>query len=295
MKLPRITVVTPSFNQAAFLETTLLSVLGQCYPNLEYLVMDGGSSDGSTEIIRRYEAQLAHWVSAPDGGQAAALNAAFARATGEIFCWVNSDDFLLPGTLHRLARHFAERTAEPLLYYGSCLFFEDRGKHAKVVRARTHDAAALRLSAYIVQPSAFWTRPLWEKTGPLDASLSFAFDWDWFIRASALGRFETSEEILSAYRLHAAHKSGSGGEKRRQEIVAVVRRHGDPHTVATYEFVLRHWPAVQRWTALRRRTEKWPLPGAGAIPRAAVPALWRLPRGVAFPDVRVAAAMFSDA
>ena len=122
-ELPRITVVTPSFNQAAFLETTIRSVLGQCYPNLEYLVMDGGSSDGSVEIIRRFESDLAHWVSARDGGQAAAINAAFARATGDILCWLNSDDFFLPGTLHRVAQWLGKGGGGPELVYGACLFF----------------------------------------------------------------------------------------------------------------------------------------------------------------------------
>lgn len=271
MSEPRITVVTPSFNQAAFLETTILSVLGQCYPNLEYMVMDGGSTDGSVEIIRRYEAQLAHWTSGPDGGQSAAINAAFARATGDIFCWINSDDFLLPGTLRRVARHFAEGIGEPRLVYGSCLFFEDRGKRAKVVRARTFDSAVLRLSAFIIQPSAFWTRALWEKSGPLDQSLSFAFDWDWFIRASAVGSFEVLDEILSAYRLHAAHKSGSGGGKRRREIIDVVRRHGRPEHAAAYEHLDRNWPTLERQRALRDSLQKKGVPGAAAIARLAVP------------------------
>ncbi len=271
MSLPRITVVTPSFNQAAFLETTILSVLGQCYPNLEYIVMDGGSTDGSAEIIRRHEAQLAHWTSAPDGGQSAAINAAFARATGDILCWINSDDFLLPGTLLRVAQHFEERTAEPRLIYGSCLFFEDRGKRAKVVRARAFDPAVLRLSAFIIQPSAFWTRALWEKTGPLDQSLSFAFDWDWFIRASAVGSFETCDEILSAYRLHAAHKSGSGGERRRSEIIEVVRRHGRAEHAAAYEHLNRQWTVRDRQHSLRDSLRRKGIPGAAAIARLAVP------------------------
>ena len=154
--LPRITVVTPSFNQAAFLEQTILSVLGQCYPNLENLVMDGGSNDGSRAIIERHAPQLAHWQSQPDGGQAAAINAGFARATGDILCWLNSDDYFLPGTLHRIARAFGTRASEPALIYGSCLFFrEGAAPSAKILTAKPFDAARLRMTAYIIQPSAF--------------------------------------------------------------------------------------------------------------------------------------------
>ncbi|MGB8166699.1 MAG: glycosyltransferase family 2 protein [Chthoniobacteraceae bacterium] len=290
MRLPRITVVTPSFNQAAFLETTILSVLGQCYPNLEYMVMDGGSTDGSVEIIRRYEAQLAHWTSAPDGGQSAAINTAFARATGDILCWINSDDFLLPGTLLRMARQFADHAAEPRLIYGSCLFFEDAGKRAKVVRARAFDPAVLRLSAFIIQPSAFWTRTLWERTGPLDPALSFAFDWDWFVRASTVGSFERCEEILSAYRLHAAHKSGSGGEERRQEIICVARRHATPEQVAAYEFLNRHWVALEKLRGVEGRLQQQHIPGAEIWARVVTRFPGR-PPGVSAEDLKLCEGM----
>ena len=268
---PRITVVTPSFNQAPYLEATIVSVLGQCYPNLEYMVMDGGSTDDSAAIIRKYEPQLAHWVSARDGGQSAALNTAFARATGDILCWVNSDDLLMPGTLHRLARHFAGRVQEPLLCYGSCLFFEDRGKRAKVVRARPYDPAHLRLTAYIIQPSAFWTRTLWEKTGPLDGTLSFAFDWDWFIRASALGHFDSIDEIFALYRLHEAHKSGSGSDRRRREIIEVARRYGTPPHASAYEYLDRHWDSFVKQREIRNSLKRKRIPGSELFAKLAAP------------------------
>ena len=271
MNLPRITVVTPSFNQAPFLEATILSVLGQGYPDLEYIVMDGGSTDASAEIIRQYASRLAYWVSARDGGQAAAINAGFSRATGDILCWVNSDDFLLPGALHRVAKAFANHAGEGRLCYGGCLFFEDKGTRAKVVRARPHDPRTLRLSAYIIQPAAFWTRRLWNETGTLDETLSFAFDWDWFIRASVRGEFEACDEIFAAYRLHAAHKSGSGGEKRRGEIIDVVRRHATPEHVAAYEFLDRHWAALERRRQLRNTLRRRRVPAADLLARLRAP------------------------
>lgn len=293
---PRITVVTPSFNQASFLEQTILSVLGQCYPNLEYIVMDGGSTDGSRAIIERYAGHLAHWQSQKDGGQAAAINAGFARATGAILCWLNSDDYFLPGTLQHIAHAFGARVREPALIYGSCLFFrEGAAPDARVLSAKPFDAERLRMTAFVIQPSAFWTRPLWEKTGPLDETLSFGFDWDWFIRASAHAAFAPLPRMLSAYRRHEGHKSGSGGSRRREEILAVVRRHAPEPVRACYEFAAQHWPEVERWSAQRRRLERRRVPGAGAMARAAAPALWNLPAGMTVDDLRLASGMLLDA
>ena len=118
---PKITVVTPSFNQGKFLEQTILSVVGQDYPNLEYFVFDGGSTDESVEVIHQYEAKITAWKSEADGGQANALNQAFERSSGEIFCWVNSDDFLLPGTLWRVAGWCAKESIGRALIYGKSI------------------------------------------------------------------------------------------------------------------------------------------------------------------------------
>ncbi len=278
--LPRISVVTPSFNQAPFLETTILSVLGQRYPKLEYFVMDGGSTDGSVEIIRRHAPALAGWVSAADGGQAAALNSALARATGDILCWINSDDFLLPGTLHQVAALLGPARAQPALVYGACLFFDNDGARAKVGRPVEHDPALLRTMAYVIQPSAFWTRALWEKTGTLDAALHFAFDWDWFIRASAHAPFQRCGHLLSAYRQHAAHKSGTGGERRKEEIMAVVRRHGTPADVASFEYAQKVSGALARRAKLAGDLAPWGRRAAQTAAWLATPELWQAPAGI---------------
>src|SRR5438067_5112001 len=118
----KITVVTPSYNQGRYLEEAILSVLGQGYPDLEYLVMDGGSTDGSAEIIQRYDGDLAYWVSEPDGGQAAAINRGFEKATGDVLCWLNSDDMHLPGTIAWVAGHL--RRGEPDLVFGDCVHID---------------------------------------------------------------------------------------------------------------------------------------------------------------------------
>ena len=130
--LPSITVVTPSFNQARFLERTIRSVLDQGYAQLEYLILDGGSSDGSTDIIRAYESHLAYWISEPDDGQSAAVNAGWRRASGEILGWLNSDDFYLPGTLQFVGEFFAAHPDVAFLY-GTCDVVDEAGRKLRQV------------------------------------------------------------------------------------------------------------------------------------------------------------------
>ncbi len=225
MSFEKITIVTPSYNQGRFLEQTILSVIGQRYPDLEYIIMDGGSTDNSVEIIKKYERHLAHWESEKDGGQAHALNKGFALATGTIYGWLNSDDFYLPGTLSFVAERLDSR--KPELLFGNCLHFVDDQPHAygSDVR-REHAERDLRLADYIIQPSSFWTRESWLMAGVLDESLHFGFDWEWFIRAMKAGvAFSPADRYLSAYRIHGEHKTGIGGDKRRVELASIYGRH----------------------------------------------------------------------
>jgi len=254
MAHPKITVVTTSYNQGRFLEQTILSVIGQQYPNLEYIVMDGGSTDNSVEVIKKYESHLTHWESEKDRGQAHALNKGFALATGSILGWLNSDDFYLPGTLSFVAGQLDEH--KPELVFGNCLHFVDDQQRAygSDVR-REHETRDLRLADYIIQPSSFWTRELWLKAGVLDESLHFGFDWEWFIRAmKAGGAFRPVDRYLSAYRIHGEHKTSAGGDKRRVELASVYGRHAG----AKYEQMFlrcraRRGVAISRkWLSLLR-------------------------------------------
>lgn len=253
--LPRITVVTPSFNQAAFVEATMLSVLGQRYPNLEYFVYDGGSTDGSAAIIERCAGELAGWVSAKDDGQSDAINRAFERSTGDILCWLNSDDLHWPHTLREVARCLAGRIDQPIVISGGCVIFHEGENRGGIMAPSPHDPERLKRCDYLVQPSTFWTRAAWNQVGRLDQSLHYAFDWDWFLRALPHCRFETVPAILSSYRIHSQHKSSDGSNKRRLEIEGVLTRMGQARHLELYRWLAgrdRLWPSLSRFGHLRR-------------------------------------------
>lgn len=273
--LPRISVVTPSYNQGRFIEQTILSVLGQSYGNLEYIIMDGGSSDETVEVIRQYEDKIDHWVSGRDGGQADAINKGFARATGDILCWLNSDDYFTPGALKEAARAF-QGGAD--LIYGDCLTFSQKGKRSVINRPPQHDRKLLGVVDYIVQPSSFWKRSLWEKTGALREDLNFVFDWEWFLRAAEQGTFAKHDFIFSAYRFHDAHKSSQTEGRRAAEIVEVSKR--DERAHAHYEFAQKNLEAFRKYRDLTRRLKGRGINGAEEKARWLVPALWNLPKGI---------------
>ncbi len=227
----------PSYNQAEFLPAALDSVLSYD-GDLELIVMDGGSDDGSAQVLEHYGPRLTHWQSAPDGGQAAAINAGFTRATGDVLCWLNSDDMYLPGTLSRVAAA-AGPSPRRFFRYGSAVHLrESPTPQVELAPAHADRDDRLLHDAVVVQPSAFWSRDVWEATGPLDESLHFAFDWEWFIRSRVNAELEHVEEVYSVYRLHDAHKTGSGGARRRAEICEVVRRHGKEPWVSRYRRLL---------------------------------------------------------
>ncbi|OLP18793.1 hypothetical protein BST81_08620 [Leptolyngbya sp. 'hensonii'] len=235
--LPKISIVIPSYNQGQYIEQTITSVLGQNYPNLELIVMDGGSTDATVTILKKYNSALAYWVSEPDKGQAHAINQGFRRATGEILAWLNSDDMYLPGTLTKVV-HALGSIQAPRLVYGGCIHFKEGAELCYAKLPEAFDPERLTYHDYIIQPSCFWTRPLWKLTGELNETYHYALDWDWFIRASRLGTFIPLPDYLSLYRIHSSHKTGTGGMARSLEVMRVVETHASEDWIITYREVL---------------------------------------------------------
>ncbi len=207
---PMISIVTPSFNQAEFLPRTMDSVLSQDYPQLQYMVQDGGSKDGSREIIRSREGQLCHWESGPDGGQADAINRGFEHATGEIMAFLNSDDLLLPGTLNYVARVFAKRPDIDVIY-GHRYIIDEQDRKIGTWVLPPFDDALLPWVDYIPQETMFWRRRAWDRAGgQMDDSFQFALDWDLLLRMRAAGaKFYRAPRFLGAFRVTLHHKTAT--------------------------------------------------------------------------------------
>lgn len=228
---PRISVVTPSYNQAAYLEATICSVLEQEYPEIEYIVVDGGSTDGSVEIIRRYEQRLAYWISEPDGGQAEAVNKGFARVTGEIVGWLNSDDLYCPGALATVARFFAAHPRAQVLY-GNSAYIDAQGGHLGYYPARPYSRRTLFgrasgvVSDYIPQPSLFVRAEALRRTDMLDERLHFALDYDLWGQLARYYRFASISPVLSRYRLTATSKTSGLSTRLAAENALVLGRYG---------------------------------------------------------------------
>jgi len=207
---PKISIVTPSFWQGEFIERTLKSVFEQSYPNLEYFVQDGGSGDTTKEVLEKYSDRLTGWESKPDNGQAHAINLGFAKTTGEIMAWINSDDIILPGTLSYVADYF-NRHPEIDVVYGNRIQININDKQIGQWVMPKHDNNILSWTDFIPQETLYWRRAIWEKVGgKLDESFSFAMDWDFLIRLRDAGaRFARLPRFMGGFRVHPKQKTSS--------------------------------------------------------------------------------------
>lgn len=214
---PRITVVTPSFNQATYLERTILSVLDQGYPNLEYLVIDGGSTDGSADIIRRYAGRLSWWISEPDRGQTDAINKGLRRATGEWVAWQNSDDIYYPGVFHELAAA-AEKYPRAGLIIGDMMLIDEQDRPLRdICYVKPCYKALLAEGMVLTNQSAFWRRKAHEGIGLLAEDLHYSFDYEWFLRLTKHVESAHVNRIWGALRLHGETKTSLRAQRFREE------------------------------------------------------------------------------
>ncbi len=222
---PRISIVTPSYNQASFLEETIRSVLLQGYPDLEYIVIDGGSNDGSADTIRKYQDWLTFWVSEPDDGQADAINKGFAMSTGDNLAWLNSDDTYEPGSLLAVAECFA-RHPEAQLVYGDLKLTDLEGKVIDLLRSVPVTlGAALHDGCNQGQPTSFWKRAAFLEYGPLDARLYYAMEYDFFYKLLSKEKAVYLRRYVAALRIHSQTKTSLGREAARREKAEIMRRY----------------------------------------------------------------------
>lgn len=264
---PLVTIVTPSFNQARYLEDTIQSVLNQDYPNLEYIVVDGASTDGSVDIIRKYEEKLTWWVSEKDDGQAEAINKGLSRAQGEIIAWLNSDDTYLPGAISSAVKVFEEHP-EVALVYGNMLAVDENGETINVLGYHQLNLDDLLCFQIIGQPAVFFRRTALKEAGDLDPTYHFLLDHHLWLRIALQGRILHLEKTWAAARYHAEAKNRAraaefGREAFRildwarqtqPELASVLtkidaRARASAHRVDA-RYLLdggRPWPALKAW------------------------------------------------
>jgi glycosyltransferase involved in cell wall biosynthesis len=227
---PLISIVTPSYNQSRYLEKTIISVLSQNYPNLEYIIVDGGSTDNSVEIIKKYEKSLKYWVSEPDQGQSNAINKGFKHAKGDLLTWLNSDDSYIPGALHKVAGA-AMAKPQAHVFVGEGQIVDEMGR----VRYYRKPSAEIDIESIynwlrggdFMQPSCFFRQSAWNLAGPLDEDLHISLDLDLWLRMAKKGcKFVRIPELLSTALSHQSAKTAAFENFMIVEAAIVILRHG---------------------------------------------------------------------
>lgn len=221
---PLVSIVTPAYQAGRFIEQTIQSVLAQDYPNIEYIVMDGGSNDGTLEILERYRDRLTY-VSAPDRGAPDAINRGFARSGGEIFAWLNADDLFLPGAIRTIVRHLAASPQVDVVYGEGNWIDEEGQTMGRYPTVSPYRPESFRQECGICQPAAFLRRGAFLAVGMLEPDLHLTFDYDLWIRLSRNHRFEAIPEVLAASRMHRDNKTLGSRETVFDENIAILRRH----------------------------------------------------------------------
>lgn len=255
---PLISVVIPSFNQGNYIEETIISVIGQEYPKLELIIIDGGSTDNTVEIIKKYSNKIAYWHSKPDKGQGDAINQGMNLSSGDVLCWLNSDDMYLPGALLDIGQRFHGLTDQNYLIYGTTMIIkQDSDTMHHISHPITpFDQFPLTYYDFISQPSAFWTRKLWQSTGEININYNYVLDWEWFIRASKIAKVDHVPKFYSIYRNHSINKTNTGNVARRKEILEVVSKYSSEYWKKLYLEVERHYPKISKFVNSYRIPKK---------------------------------------
>lgn len=209
---PKITVITPSFNQGQYIEETILSIIGQDYPNLEYIIIDGGSTDNTIDIIKKYENKIHYWVSEKDKGQSNAINKGLQRASGDIINWINSDDQLVPGALSAIARHFSANP-DAIIVHGRIEYFGETSNYFSTNLTKKDLGTKYVSHICMPQPGAFFKKKLIKEQGYLDETLHFSMDTDLFMRAGLHYSLVQVKDVIARFRLHGHSKSVSAFSK----------------------------------------------------------------------------------
>jgi glycosyltransferase involved in cell wall biosynthesis len=251
---PRITIVVPSFNQGRFIGATLESVTSQQYPNLELIVVDGGSRDETVSVIRQYEPHLAWWVSEPDAGQTAAINKGFARSTGEIMGWLNSDDLLAPGALRRIADHFSTRQGAHAVY-GNRILIDEEGLEISSWILPGHSSRVLQWADFVPQETLYWTRSAWNRVGArLDEKFRFAMDWDFLLRLSGQGiPIHHMAVFLGMFRIHQSQKTSAQISSVGLQEMQLLRKRELGYVPTRLQMILNTLPYLLRARLLELR------------------------------------------
>jgi glycosyltransferase involved in cell wall biosynthesis len=223
---PLVSIITPSYNHAAYIEQTIKSVREQDYPHIEHIVMDGGSTDNTLDILRQYEDRLI-WVSEKDSGQTNAINKGFRKATGEIMAWLNSDDVYMPGAVRAMVEHFQQHPEDKFVY-GDVLAVDEH-EQSYGVRTHVHQGDQQELVNrvnFIVQPATFWRREVWETVGELDESLHYVMDYEYWMRVAGRYALRHIPVVIAKERMYPSAKTFSGAVTRMEEMEAVAKRYG---------------------------------------------------------------------
>lgn len=252
---PLVSIVTPSFNQRRYIEQMLQSVGQQDYPQIEHIVIDGGSTDGTVELLEAAGNNLT-WISEPDNGQAAAINKGFLLAKGEIFGWLNCDDLYTCGAIRTVVEYFVAHK-QAMLLFGDALAIDAKG-HSYGLRKNVGPCTFRTLvhsGDFIVQPATFWRATLWRQLGPLDESLHYALDYEYWMRAAKHYPLHYIPRCLARERLHQEAKTNTGYLKRINEIYNVACHYGAPG----YPYYFRAEAAsIHYWQAFQElKSRQW--------------------------------------